>query len=226
MYYPTTGENGRCAGSCCCTKGYKWFVQIMVILALIYLIISLALSIATNYIVYVAAIIIFIIYMLIYSIMGCCSNTCAYLKNIRGGGNVCDYMERIFYTPGCLTCYAECYHYVVTYSRRGGSSRRKVVTYTETRTFPYQSWRDISGPFNLDTSGAENRNLPLLKLELNKSVELAQDGSVNDYTFFRDSMIYRLQYVDHYFNLIESSTISGFNDKTLVKVGDEIPVMQ
>jgi len=133
-------------------------------------------------------------------------------------------MEKLFYQPGILCLYAECYHYVVSYTSRG-SRRRKVVSYSENRTFPYVSWRDISGPFNLDSKKIDRNAKPLLKLKLVKSVELANDGSLEDYAFFRDNIIYRLQYVDQCFEITESTFIPGFEDKTLVKMGENAPCM-
>jgi len=220
----TTGQ-GRCEGSCCCSKGYKWFMQIFTWFAVAYMIAAIVIASYSGGILLISGIIVFGVFYVIYTIMACCSNTCAYLKNIKGGGGVCDYMERLFYQPGLFCLYAECYHYVYSYTRRGGRSRRKVTTYTESRTFPYKSWRDISGPFNLDTSGVNMESKSLLKLKLVKSIELAQDGTYEDYAYFRDSMIYRLQYVDQCFNIIESNFIPGFQDKTLVQLGDEIPCM-
>ncbi len=223
-------EKGGCKckdGCCCCSKGFKWFVLVMAWLSLVFMSVALALPLTWLIGLPFIAIGLLSFFSLIYWIQACCSNTCAYLKNMKKGTSVLHYMESLFYKPGALKFYAECYHYVITYRRnrrgRTSSSRRKVVTYTETRSFPYQSWRDISGPFNLDTSGVNIENKSLLKLHLTKSVDLASDGTQEDYDYFRDSMVYRLQYVDTCFRLHEFSQIPGFEERTLVQMAEEIP---
>lgn len=159
-----------------------------------------------------------------YIILASCSNTCSYLKNIKNGSNVCDYMEKIFYQPGTLNLFAECYHYIWVYTGRS-YHRRKIVSYSEFRTFPYLSWRDTSGTFDLDTSGVSSNSKELLKLHLLKSVEMLNDGTVDDYNYFRDCLVFRLQYIDDCFNLVESTSIPGFEENTLVQMATEIPCM-
>jgi len=221
-----TGATSCCPcpeGCCCCSKGYKWFIQVIIFLAFILFIISFSITLSEPMIFIFLATMFFAVVYLVYTIMACNSNTCAYLRNIKGCGNVCNYMERLFYTPGNFMLNAECYHYEITFSKKGRLSRKRVVTYRETQSFPYVSWRDISGPFNLDTSGVSQENKSLLKLRLNKSLELANDGTIQDYNYFKDCMTFRLQYVDECFNLTEYTFIPGFDDKTLVQMADQVP---
>jgi len=239
--------------SCCCTKGCKWFIQVLILVSFVYFIIALALYLQVNstlevYYVFVVAVILLIVTYIIFIVFGTCSRTCKDLKSLKGAKKVRDYMEVLFYRPGTLNFLAESYHYDVLHTGKT-LTRKKVVTHTEFQTFPIKGWRDVSGCLNFDDESAaeapiskivkqndhdndnENdykhdskvANKSLVKLELHKSIELLNDGSKEEYDFFRDSIVYRLQYLDQCFNLIESSSIQGFEEKSILQLSDTLP---
>ncbi len=218
-------QNNKCNG--CRSKSCKWAIQSFLWTFWIFFLLKFGVwGIGTTTLIILLVGLGF--FSFIYSLCFCFSHTCQYLKNLRTSNGVVTYLSSIFYKPGFITFYAECYHYVSSYHRhRNGStsrSRRKVVTYTETRRFPFKSWRDISGEFNLDLTHLSDPNAkPLLKLELQKSIEFADDGTEDDYEYFRESMRYRIQHIDTNYNLEEKAEIAGLESFNLVNLSDSIP---
>jgi len=160
------------------------------------------------------------------------------LKRIENEGDIKDYMGNIFYKPGYIVFYAECYHYEIknTKDNKLGQQIRsttKIVTYTEQQTFPIKSWRDISDVFDLRVSTtnvvdekdkkANNEKKPLIFLTLSKSIELADDGTKEEYNYMKESICYRLQNIDKCFRLIESQEIKDFEEEKVVKLTEHIP---
>ena len=67
----------------------------------------------------------------------------------------------------------------------------------------------------------------LIKLLLTKNVEMLNDGTVEDYNYFRDCLVYRLQYIDECFNIVQSSSIYEHTNNEYMlfpKVINEIPL--
>jgi len=75
----TTGQDSW-TDCCCCKKGYKWFVQVLVLLAVIYLIISIVYINIGTYLLIVSASIILACFFAIGIILACCSNICLSCK--------------------------------------------------------------------------------------------------------------------------------------------------
>ncbi|MCP3681353.1 MAG: hypothetical protein GY861_01560, partial [bacterium] len=87
------------------------------------------------------------------------------------------------------------------------------------------SWRDVSGPFQLDTSGVTDVNdqKVLIKLHLSKQVDVVNDGSLYDYHMLKNTMVARNKDRDIQFCFDETIEILGFKEFKLIKFGKEMP---
>ncbi len=167
----------------------------------------------------------------IYLVAAFCSSTCEYLRNLTSGASIYGYMQTMFYTPAHLAMHVQCYHnetrYIVEKNAEGKTSTRtdttRVDTHSSTENFYYISWRDVSGQFLLDTSGAQlNEKLAFVKLNLTVHMEFAGDGTKDDYEKQREWFKSRNR-LDVYQDYNERTELAGFKDYTLVRVTDYNP---
>jgi len=168
---------------------------------------------------------------LLYYIAQFCSSSCKYLFNKEESGKIYDYMERMFYTPMHKVMTIQCYHYESRQVRQQDSKgnvtytteRIRVDTHFATERYYYISWRDISGKFDLDVSGATSQQeKPFVKLHLKLVMKLADDGTESDFYYQKRSFIHRNNLDTHYdFN--EALQLAGYKEYTLVRVTDFNP---
>jgi hypothetical protein len=127
--------------------------------------------------------------------------------------------------------HVQCYHFetrTITERDAQGNTRFRteqvrVNTHSASEKFYYQTWRDISGRFVLDTSGAQaNEQKAFVKLHLKIDLQFANDGTALDYERQRESFKWRNNRDTHQ-EYKEERSIEGFKEFNLVKVGDLKP---
>lgn len=159
------------------------------------------------------------------------SSTCCYLLHPSTGGTIYQYMEKLFSTPAHHVFYVKCYHYetktVQVRDAQGNvnykTEQEKVYTHEASEKFYYTSWRDISGRFVLDTTGAmANTEKAYVQLHLKIDLQYANDGTKNDLERQRRSFYWRNQRDVHQ-DQHEEDELDGFIEFNLVKVTDFNP---
>ena len=168
---------------------------------------------------------------LAYFISAFCASTCCYLMNPTNGSDIYGYMQSMFYTPVHKVMSVQCYHYETRHhterDSNGNNHTRtetvRVNTHSASERFYYISWRDISGRFVLDTSGAMvNQKLAFVKLHLALDMIFAQDGTQQDYERQRELFKARNRWDTHQ-DYSESLAMDGYNEFNLVRVSDYKP---
>jgi len=159
------------------------------------------------------------------------ASTCCFLLHPTSGGTIYDYMQSMFYTPGHIDMHVQCYHFQnnanIQMDAQGNTKvsnqQNRVNTHSASEKFYYVGWRDISGRFVLDTSGAmANVQKAFVKLHLKIDLQFAQDGTQNDYERQKASFKWRNNR-DLYQDYSEDRIIEGFKEFNLVRVGDYQP---
>ncbi len=169
--------------------------------------------------------------VLTYLISAFCASTCRYLMNPTSGSDIYGYMQTMFYTPAHLVMHVQCYHNETRHhterDSQGNTHTRtetvRVNTHSATERFYYVSWRDISGQFLLDTTGAQaSQKLAFVKLHLSLHLEFSNDGTREDYERQREWFKSRNR-MDVYQDYSECTEMDGFNEFNLVRVSDYQP---
>jgi len=156
------------------------------------------------------------------------SNTFSYLNHMNRGSTINLYVGKLFYTPLVCDFQIKCYHNERRTSTTTTNGKTKtstntvrVDTYNEIQSFKYMSWRDVSGPFNLNIQRViENPNNTFVKLKINYEMELADDGSKEDYEAQKQNIIERNRNRDLLYDFSEITKIKGHNTFNLVCLGD------
>lgn len=159
------------------------------------------------------------------------SSTCCYLLHPTSGGTIYSYMEKLFSTPAYHVFYVKCYHFqtktVQVRDAQGNmtfkTEQEKVYTHEASEKFYYTSWRDISGRFVLDTSGAmQNTEKAFVKLHLKLDLQCAKDGTQDDLERQKRSFYWRNNKDTHQ-EQHEADELEGFLEYNLVRVTDFNP---
>ncbi len=213
-----------------CFKIWAWIIQVLLWIAIPFLIISLILyewqdsqtaTITTTSILYI-----------IYVITNSCSPMCKYLFHKYSSDSIHKLMKNLFYNPPVITFRIECYHYetrVRTHRDSKGNThtsyeRRKVTTWWGSEKFNYFSWRDISGLFLLDSGKVlQSEKKVYIKLALSKNFQFADDITRMDYQRQKDLFYSRNRWRDTHCSLTENRTINGFNEYNMVRISDKKP---
>ncbi len=210
-----------------CKACGRWLLQIFLWVSwiVVYIAIALVVSSGFSYISLLVGGISFVITLFLLQV--CmnvfCSNTYKYLTNIKADQALTPYLTSQIYQPCQIIFTCECFHYVTEGFK--DKRRKRVTTYREHGYFSYMSWRDVSGPFQFDTSGITDVNDPkvLIKLHLSSQVNVANDGSLYDYYMLKNAMIARNKDRDTDFWSDETIEIPGFQEFNLIKFGSEMP---
>lgn len=217
------GENSQKGFTC--GKCYHWTIQILLWGSLIWLIIGSVIQKNMGAEVFVPAIILYVIYW----INMCCSATFSYLNNKKTGNGIYDYMGSLFYEPAFVDFHIQCYHNetrTVPYTQDGQTRWRtethRVNTYSETTTFKYMTWRDVSGPFLLNTAGYRRDPFKaMVKLRVKFDVEFANDGTLADFEAQKDHFIRRNQYRDTHYDFTQTNRLRGYEEYNLINITNE-----
>ena len=204
-------------------KVWNWMIQIMVWLSLGGMVIGCIFE-ARYYInpgIYIQYIVIWITYF----INSLCSNNFSFLRHMQQGNTIHSFMGKLFYTPAFVDFHISCYHMVTRRVRtKNGysTSRHRVTTYSETKTFQYMTWRDVSGPFNLNISGfAKDPKLGLVKLRLKYDLEFANDGTAIDFECQRQFFINRNKHRDVHYEFQQNNRFEGYNEFNLINIDNK-----
>ena len=211
-----------------CGKCWNWTLQLSVWLSLAWLIIGCAFFLRDAS---AGAYVPFIIIYIIYLINMFCSQTFAYLSNKKTGNNIYSYMGGLFYTPAYVDFHIQCYHNETRthhYKDSNGNSQWRtetvrVNTYSETCSFKYMTWRDVSGAFNLNIQGyARDPKLAMVKLRIHFDIEFANDGTVNDFEAQKNYFIQRNRYRDTHYDFTQTNRLDGYSEFNLVNIGEQV----
>ena len=205
--------------------------QILVILSIIAYIVSnyYYLRIEKENLMYIM-----IIVYVLYFLFEICSRTSKFLRNKTDHNQIKSTIEVLIQTPPVIEFYCECYHYGYRRAtfhppkRRGGRGhrshhhhrKRKIVTYSETASFPYYSARDVSGLFELNNS---RKDAVYIKLELIPEINFADELSYMDYDIFRTDFYNINRPRDVYMDYSEKRDVPGLIPQNLVKISDDEP---
>ena len=169
--------------------------------------------------------------MLIYFIVEFCSSSCSYLSNQRESADIYEYMKTLFYTPLHKIMHIQCYHYETHHytdrDSNGNVTHRteqvRVNTHFASEHYYYISWRDVSGKFDLDYSGASaNQERPFVKLHLGLNMSPVNDGTIEDFQYQMNSFISRNNWDTHY-DFSEHYEMAGYLEHNLIRVSDHKP---
>ena len=166
-----------------------------------------------------------------YVITALSSATYTYLRNNHMAESIHEYMKNMFYTPPNITWRIECYHFekrvTETKTEYGTNNTKeesvKVVSHTETQSFNYYSWKDISGLFVLDSHKIFLSQKYYIKLELEQCIEFADDITKAEYQRQKDDFYERNRWRDTHVSLTENRQIAGFNQFNMVKISSDDP---
>eukprot|EP01022_Parablepharisma_sp_SALTPOND_P028515 TRINITY_DN71084_c0_g1_i1.p1 TRINITY_DN71084_c0_g1~~TRINITY_DN71084_c0_g1_i1.p1 ORF type:complete len:385 (+),score=9.78 TRINITY_DN71084_c0_g1_i1:143-1297(+) len=163
---------------------------------------------------------------LIYYINGFCFSHMDYFRNLTDVSDISREMNKIFRTPPKVMMSIMCYHYGTRGYESGSIIRTigsKKLTHRNEQGLKYQSWRDISGTFMLDTSQAtEKENVAYVKLKLSTNISFANDGSGEDFERIRTRFKKENLYDDHQ-DYQESFYLEDLVESYMVQVTDAVP---
>jgi len=168
-----------------------------------------------------------------YLVSAFCASSCCYLLHPSTGADIYSYMQQLFYTPVHKVMHVQCYHYETRHhterDAQGNTHTRtetvRVDTHSASERFYYVSWRDISGQFILDTSGAMvNQKRAFVKLHCFLDMIFSNDGTAQDFERQRESFKARNRWDTHQ-DYSEHLEMDGYNEFNLVKVGEFTPSM-
>ena len=211
-----------------CKKMWYWTIQVLLWMSLILIIVGFSVKDfwKTHPEVVFPP---FAIFYLVYWINLFCSATFSYLLHQKESQSIYNYMSNLFYSPAQIEFNITCYHYNTRqyiYKDSNGREQWRTETYrensfSEISNFKYMSWRDISGPFILNTQGFEgDPKLAMVKLRLEFNIEFANDGTVNDFEAQKNYFIQKNQFKDTHYDFNQSNSLNGFNEYNLVSLGE------
>jgi hypothetical protein len=157
-----------------------------------------------------------------YVVCALLSRSFSYLYHMNAGNDIFGYMKSLFEKPINVNFLVECYHYRTNWSSKT-RSRTKVTTFSGNFLFPYYSWRDISGTFNL-TNGI-GKSCYFVKLHLGYSLQFADGMTKVDYDMLKEKLYNENKHRDTYITVTPSISIEGFNEFQLVNLGYGTPPM-
>jgi len=169
------------------------------------------------------SIILFIVFLILYYIETFFYSYCSYFLNLASVARSYEEIDKMFKASPSVTMHIVCYHYRTHRRNDGSTVRERVNTHKASEEFDYSSWRDISGEFRLDTSGAtKNENVSYVLLDLSLNIQFASDGTAEDYSKRKATFIRRNK-LDEYHDFSERHRISYFQNCFLVQVTDKVP---
>jgi len=166
---------------------------------------------------------ILVIAMIIYYIETFLYSYCSYFLNFASVAKSYEEINKMFKASPSVTMNIVCYHYRQYVKNDGSIATERVDSHKATKRLNYSSWRDISGQFKLDTSGAtKDESISYVLLDLSYIIHFADDGTVEDYEESKTSFI-RTNKLDTEYEFSETRDISYFQSCFLVQVTDQVP---
>lgn len=209
-----------------CRRVFSWIANLLIWGAIAFVGISFGMDLASG--AKNGSIAILIICAIIYYCEAFICSYCSYFMHLSVAAKSYEDIDKMFKSSPLVTMNITCYHYRRTYRHRsrGGrssSSSERVVTHRSSEEFRYMSWRDISGEFKLDMSGAlKDENVAYVLLDLNLAVEFASDGTAEDYSRAKLDFVSRNRY-DRYQDYHQGNSLPSFQDCFLIQVTDQQP---
>lgn len=200
-----------------CRHFCNWFSQILIIAAII-LLIFFPFTFPLFFIAYI-----------LYIVTCFCSPTYSYLSFISKTNSIHDKMKSLFQKAPTFYLYTNSFHInkVRTRVKSGKSYKYKTVsvkkvTLRDKEEFKYSSWRDISGIFLLNSEEMlSNIKRIFIKLELDLSVDFADDITSLDYNKQKQNMIERNRPRDRCIEFWDEMKVENFQKLNMVKLGDQ-----
>jgi len=211
-----------------CGKCWNWTLQLLVWGCLIWFVLGFAVNVDAGAGIYIPFIVIYVTYW----INMFCSATFSFLTHQKGGNSIYSYMGSLFYTPAFVDFHIQCYHYETrTHHYKDSNGRdqwrtdtHRVNTHSETYSFKYMTWRDVSGPFLLKTDGFKgDANQALVKLKVLFDIEFANDGTLLDFEAQKNYFISRNRFRDTHYDFTQTNRLNGYSEYNLVNIGDQPP---
>jgi hypothetical protein len=137
-------------------------------------------------------------------------------------------MKSLFFTPIRVVFSVTCYHYEWRTTGSGKNrrtKREKIVTFTGEQDFAYYSWKDISGPFLVDSSTAMvDESIIFVKLKLACDYLPHDQYTTTDLNIQRNNYFSSNRHRDQYMDTATNVVLPGMKEFNLVKVSDkEVP---
>ena len=168
---------------------------------------------------------------ILYIILEFCSTTAKYLCNKKTGEQMYEKMGSLFNAHPTITFDCQCYHYeIVHYTSRDKEGnihhhtrKDKKITYTESYSIPYYSWRDVSGLFYLNCDEAYAKKKCYIQLNLLEEINFADEISYMDYEIYKEQFWRRNRFRDVYMDFKETRKIPGLISHNLIRIGQNDP---
>ncbi len=138
--------------------------------------------------------------------------------------NLANLITKIYQAPPITLLQVECYHYEKkkSYEKLANGSyvkkkeRRRVVTHTATEPIYFQSYRDISDPFDFDVRPMSSR-IEYVKLRLRMNITHYNDGTYSDY-LKQVEEFKRRNNRDRYQTFQQETKVQDFQEYVLVPI--------
>lgn len=210
-----------------CRRVFTWIANLLIWGAIVFVALSFAMDLSSG--LKSGSVALLIICAIIYYCETFICSYCGYFSHLSVVAKSYEDIDKMFKSSPIITMNITCYHYRHVYRHSGSgnnyssSSSEKVVTHRSSEEFRYTSWRDVSGEFKLDMSGALNdESVAYVLLDLNLAVEFASDGTSEDYGRAKLDFISRNRY-DRYQDYHQGNSLPSFQECFLIQVTDQQP---
>lgn len=167
----------------------------------------------------------------IYVIIELCSHTSRFLLNKKSTSSIYNKLKELFSSPPVLQLSISCYHFETRIEERKTQDGKivqeqiteRVETYKERRDFPFYSFRDISGLFQVDLENEIFNKKTYIKLTFDTLISFADSISYYDYQMFKNQFINENKMRDEKIEFRENFYIQNLARNNLIKIKDEEP---
>lgn len=134
------------------------------------------------------------------------------LRCYKKDGSMFSTMESLFKTSPLIQMKSSSFHYF------NQEKKAQIFSHKGIQTFPYLSYRDVSGLFLLDLKDATTNDKSYIVLHLKKEINFADTLTYNDYMIKKTEFWKENRYYDVYMEYQEERLIEGFMEDVLMKV--------
>ncbi len=150
------------------------------------------------------------------------------------------YMKMLFKSPINILFKIQCYHYEKVKDKKPKENKesqddktskekqktqtKKIVSFEGSQSFFYNSWRDISGVFLLDSAEILRSKKAYIKLHLGMDYNCFDDITLADLNSQRNIFFNENKWRDKEYETSTSLQMNNFSEYNLIKMSDETPI--
>ena len=154
----------------------------------------------------------FLVAYLTYLAINFSSKESILFRYYKKDGSMFSVMESLFKTAPLIRMKSSSFHYF------NQEKKAQIFSYKDIQTFPYLSYRDVSGLFLLDLKDATTNDKSYIVHHLKKEINFADTLTYNDYIIKKTEFWKKNRYYDIYMEYQEERLIEGFMEDILMKV--------